>query len=330
MSKFWAMLLFNIIFSIFQLQIIIQKKKILKLKQYLVLFTNFITFMKNITRKLYQICSTLISDSSLRKYKLVQKGARWARYRVKSDFVEIEGHKMFLDSFDSLKLSINKSYEEFETDIIKKIVNDGDVVLDIGANIGYYTLIFAKLVGKSGKVYAFEPEPSNLAILKKNIEINDYKNVKVIDKVVSNKNGIVRLYIAKQNKGGHSICDKTNQYIDVPSIKLDNNNFLNEKIDFIKIDVEGAEMLVLDGMTKLLEKNNNVKIIMEYNPLMCKNLDISAVNYITKLNELNFDVYDLKEKTKTIKKINSADDLQYKPEFFTNLLCIKKGTKVTM
>jgi len=84
----------------------------------------------------------------------------------------------------------------------------------------------------------------------------------------------------------HSICDKTNQYIDVPSIKLDNNNFLNEKIDFIKIDVEGAEMLVLDGMTKLLEKNNNVKIIMEYNPLMCKNLDISAVNYITKLNEL--------------------------------------------
>jgi len=205
------------------------KKKILKLKQYLALFTNFINPMKNITRKLYQIGSTLISESSLSKYKLVQKGARWLRYRVKSDFVEIEGHKMFLDSFDSLKLSINKSYEEFETEVTKKIVNDGDVVLDIGANIGYYTLIFAKLVGKNGKVYAFEPEPNNLAILKKNIEINGYKNIEVIDKVVSNKNGTVKLYISEQNKGHHSICEKRNQYIEVTcksfSFVIFGNNF---------------------------------------------------------------------------------------------------------
>ena len=92
---------------------------------------------------------------------------------IESSFIEssvkTEDHIMFLDKGDNLGLSINHIYGESDTKIVKKLIKNGDVVLDIGANIGYYTLIFAKLVGNSGKVFAFEPEPENFKILQKNI-----------------------------------------------------------------------------------------------------------------------------------------------------------------
>ena len=61
----------------------------------------------------------------------------------------------------------------------------GNFVIDLGANIGYYTCILAKLVGKDGKVFAFEPDPRNLKLLEKNIKVNEYNNVVIVDKAVS-------------------------------------------------------------------------------------------------------------------------------------------------
>ena len=106
---------------------------------------------------------------------------------------------MFLDSNDSLRLSINGTYSEYETDVMKKIVKKGDVDLDLGANIGYYTLIFAKIVGKNGKVFAFEPDLTNFTLLKKNVEINGYKNVVLINKAVSDKTGKLKLFLNERN-----------------------------------------------------------------------------------------------------------------------------------
>ena len=68
------------------------------------------------------------------------------------------------------------------TALVKRIVRNGDIVVDIGAHIGYYTLIFARLVGPKGKVFAFEPEPNNFNLLIKNIKINGYKNIIPVQK----------------------------------------------------------------------------------------------------------------------------------------------------
>ncbi len=106
---------------------------------------------------------------------------------LKSNFAEVQGQKMFLDKKDVLGLSINGVYEPLETKLVRKEVKKSDVVLDIGANIGYYTLILAKLVGKKGRVFAFEPDPTNFALLKKNISINGYKNVILVPKAVAGK-----------------------------------------------------------------------------------------------------------------------------------------------
>lgn len=92
---------------------------------------------------------------------------------LKSSFAEVQGYKMFLDSKNFINLSINGVYEPFETELVQKEIKRGDVVLDIGANIGYWTLIFAKLVGEEGRVFAFEPDPTNFALLNNNIVKNE-------------------------------------------------------------------------------------------------------------------------------------------------------------
>ncbi len=86
--------------------------------------------------------------------------------------VRVLGHRMFLDRFDSLSLSVVGRHEQCITELVQQIIKPGDIVLDIGANIGYYTLIFARCVGPTGHVYAFEPDPGSFALLQKNVQIN--------------------------------------------------------------------------------------------------------------------------------------------------------------
>jgi len=100
------------------------------------------------------------------------------RRKTTPKIVNVLGHKMYLDDLDTLHLAINGIWEPLETNLIKNKIKEGDIVLNIGANIGYYTLLIARLVGSNGKVFAFEPDLNNFKILKKNIEINNYKNNK--------------------------------------------------------------------------------------------------------------------------------------------------------
>jgi len=91
----------------------------------------------------------------------------------------IQGSKMYIDPKDeSIGVPmLVEGYEKNETKLFKKYIKENMGVIDIGANIGYYSLLAAKLVGKNGKVYAFEPETANYKMLLKNIEINGYKNI---------------------------------------------------------------------------------------------------------------------------------------------------------
>jgi len=125
--------------------------------------------------------------------------------------------------------------------LIKKYIQRGAVVLDAGAKIGYFTLIFARLVGDEGKVFAFEPAPENFALLKKNVEINGYQNVVIEQKAISNKTGKARLYLYEDHKGKHRIFDpgEGQQFIEIETIRLDDY--------FEQIDYEGplAEIVTI-------------------------------------------------------------------------------------
>ena len=113
--------------------------------------------------------------------------------------------------------------------------------MDIGTHIGYYSLLAAKLMENSGKVYAFEPEPYNYNILTKNIEINGYRNIIPIKKAVSNNCGKTMLFIDSVHFSGHSICVTTGKEnsIEVETTTLDDFFITwvrDTKVDLIKIE----------------------------------------------------------------------------------------------
>jgi len=247
----------------------------------------------------------------------------------KPDFIEIYGHKMFLDKKDCLRLSVHGVYEELETKTINENIKEGDTVLDIGANIGYYTLIFARLVGKSGKVFAFEPDPENFSILERNIKINNYKNVTLVKSAVSNFSGKTKLFLSDDAKL-HSLYknNENGKAIEIKTIKLDDffKDYKNG-INFIKIDIEGSEMPAFEGMSQIIRKNNNIKIATEFKPILLKKFGTNPRNVIDFLLVNNFKLYNIDYEANKVRLINQDQLLKnYREDDggFTNLLCIKK------
>ena len=114
---------------------------------------------------------------------------------------------MFTQNNDGLALSIFKIYEPNQTKIVKKYVHEGDVVIDVGAHVGYYTLLMAQLVGKNGKVYSFEPDPVNFELLKKSVEINGFENVVLIQKAVSDTTEKIKLFLGDNDSAINRIYD---------------------------------------------------------------------------------------------------------------------------
>jgi len=218
--------------------------------------------------------------------------------RNKNKPIMVGEHKMFLDHFDSLRLSLHP-HEPYETEVIKKIILKGDIVLDIGAHIGYFTLIFAGLVGENGQVFAFEPHPENFVLLKKNIEANGYKNVDFGKKAVLDKNGKAKLFWASSSGDYSLIKNRGENFIETETITLDDyfKDFKN-KIDFVKIDVEGVEIEALSGMRKLLEKNENLKLMIEYSPLRLKRRGIEPLEFIFLLRQYFSNIYFFDEEDK--------------------------------
>ena len=247
--------------------------------------------------------------------------------------IELFGNKMYLkkQSFVSWKLSQEGIYEETETRYVMDQIKEGQIVLDIGANIGYYTLIFANLVGKKGHVFAFEPEPDNFDVLKKNVETNNYKNTTTENLAVSNKIGNIKLYLSKSNVGQHKIFPSkmtSDDYVNVNVTTIDEYfklSDLYDKISFIKIDVEGAEMGVLQGMDNLLEKNR-LTLLMEFDPKLMIEYNVSPQDLLNFLVSKGFVLNYVDNENKIIKQVKSISSFLQKlnkTSQATNLICVK-------
>ena len=272
--------------------------------------------------------------------------------------LEVQGSKMYLDVRDkdpSMRktfqaYALNRIHEESTTELFKKVVKGEDVVVDLGANIGYFTLLAAKLVDTNGKVYSFEPEPRNFSFLKKNIELNDYRQVIATQKAVAEGPGTVKLYICHYDTGHHTInqyegikayrpdfTEDRKEFVEIEKVALD--DFLKDEkqpVDVIKMDVEGAEMLALSGMDRILRESKNLKMFVEFFPLLIKEMGGSPEEFARRLlEEYHFSMFVIGEDysmhdyvtNKKYLKINSVDELMNfcKGETDHVNLFIKKG-----
>ena len=268
-----------------------------------------------------------------KKNKVINLTVRGIESSLKTDYAEVWAGKMFLHPNDAFRLSIHGIHGAHDLKIFKDNVKNGDNVVDLGANIGYFTLILAKLVGPTGKVFAFEPDPRNLTLLKKNIEYNNYKNVIIVPKAVSNVNDKCTLYVGQKTFGQNRIYkpEKTDTQKFIPTdsetIRLDDffkaNNLL-DKISFIKMDIEGSEFLALSGMKEILKLNKNIKIFTEVETSYLEDAGSSYDQFMDVLTENNFtlSLADnrnealIKVDRSQLKKILSSGDS-------VNILCVR-------
>jgi FkbM family methyltransferase len=234
--------------------------------------------------------------------------------------IHVQGSKMYVNSRDKAivhSLITKGIWEEFETELISKLIKPGDTVVDIGANIGYYTLIAAKTVGNDGRVYSFEPEPNNYELLVKNVKINDYTNAITVQKALSNKRGKLTLFMDKTNFGAHSLSQKNiisqkGGFVTVETTTLDDffGNFEKDsKIDFIKMDAEGAEGLIVEGAQGIL-KQNKIKILMEFWVYGLKNLGTDPSELLHDLQDRGFKIKLIDDKKRCLRQTEIKDIVQ--------------------
>ena len=147
------------------------------------------------------------------------------------------------------------NYEYEKRIIFEKLISPGSIVFDIGANVGFYTLVASYLVGKEGKIYAFEPLKRNIAYLKKHLQLNKITNVEIFEVAVTNFTGTANFAETESPAEGH--LDKNGNII-VPTTSLEEivrkQNLPYPK--FIKIDIEGAELNALKGAKEILIKEH--------------------------------------------------------------------------
>lgn len=154
-------------------------------------------------------------------------------------------------------------YEADITSILFRTIKEGDTVVDVGANVGYFTCMMAVLVGPTGKVYSFEPGLNNLPNLDKNIELNGFKQVKIVEKPAWSSRTTKQFYHSLDDSGGNALWDpglwwenkKSQKGKDarlVETTTLDNE--VQESVALIKIDTEGAEQSVLEGARYVLDR----------------------------------------------------------------------------
>jgi len=220
------------------------------------------------------------------------------RRKVTRNCASVLGHKMHLEDTDPLDLSINGIYEPCETQFFLKNVKPGQVVLDIGANIGYYTLIFARQVGNTGHVYAFEPDPVPFSLLEKNIHLNGYTNVTAINAAVTDLSGTIRLYLSSGGHADNRTYPTTGQrkHIEIGALRMDDYfSNIGHHVDFVKLDIQGSEYRAIKGMKSLIEENRALQIVTEFWPCGLEEAGVRADDFVALLTSFGFSLYELRD-----------------------------------
>jgi FkbM family methyltransferase len=218
-------------------------------------------------------------------------------------------YKMYLDTRDvcvTPNLLMDGFWELWITKFIAQIVRPGNICIDAGANFGYYSLLMGELAGREGKTIAIEPNSYLCKLLSFTNMLNEY-HFEVVQKALSNQKDEMILSIPTHFWGGATIRqEKVDDSIMQETVHVDTldqvvTDLGLPRIDFIKMDCEGVEPQIFEGMTQTIERNPQLKIVMEYSPFMYKD----AKGF----TEYLFSKFEVGEVTSdsTVKKFTEAD-----------------------
>lgn len=186
----------------------------------------------------------------------------------------LDGFFMYADTHDvsvTPHLLIDGEWEPHVKKMLLRLIKPGMTVIDAGANFGYFTMLAAKLTGPDGRVYAFEPHPRNFEILHMNVAVNWYHDrVRAFPYALLDSAKRLEMHTTPILAGVNSLFSKQ-----VEAVKLDQkvaveaktmDEIVHERVDVMKIDVEGSEPFVFEGMKDVLARSPEITIVMEFNP----------------------------------------------------------------
>ncbi|HYE27050.1 MAG TPA: FkbM family methyltransferase [Allosphingosinicella sp.] len=184
-------------------------------------------------------------------------------------------YKMFVDSRDislAAHLLLDGFWEPWLTQFVARTVGPRSVVADIGANVGYYTMLLADLVGPSGKVFAVEPNPDSVELLRRSVLLNGFAGrTEIVEGAAGDAAGKATLWTQDSTPGGSSVIKppggigNADAARAVPVVALDLLMAEESRLDFVKIDAEGSEERIIAGMRGLIQRHRP-KIVLEFNP----------------------------------------------------------------
>jgi FkbM family methyltransferase len=186
-------------------------------------------------------------------------------------------------------------YEVGKVRAIKALLRLGETFIDVGANKGDFTVLAASIVSAAGKVLSFEPEPTNCYWLRKSIRLNGYHNIALHEMALSDTDGEVNLYLGEKS-GWHTLLPgkprRDRGVIHVARRALDTvlEETGQEKVDMIKIDVEGAELEVLRGAIRTLSSNKGIRLLLDIHP----KLGVDPREVCLFLGELGFSMFRMR------------------------------------
>jgi len=180
-----------------------------------------------------------------------------------------------------------------EVAVLRRLVRPGMLVLDVGANVGLYSLLLGRLVGERGCVYSFEPEPHLCATLRENCGSNGITNVVPFEYAAGPSNARQRFQCATFNSGNNSLGRDSSHAVafEVMVVRID-DILPVEKIDFVKIDVQGHELGALAGMERLLSSNPDVQVFFEFWPDGLQRAGSSPESLLDFFRERDFLLYE--------------------------------------
>lgn len=209
---------------------------------------------------------------------------------------------MYVDAHDTLQIIDTGKFEETETQKILSFVREDTVMLDIGANMGFYSIRVGQKAVR-GKVISFEPDPGNFTTLQKNIALNNLTNVEIHNVALSDKKDTMRLYKHPFNVGDYRLYNDGDftEFVDVPTLRID--DIINERVDLIKIDVQGFEYFVLKGGRHLLEQYKPI-VVSEFWPRGLYNSGATPADYLSFMQELGYSVSQIDNENNLVNKTN--------------------------
>ncbi|HUV88134.1 MAG TPA: FkbM family methyltransferase [Anaerolineae bacterium] len=215
--------------------------------------------------------------------------ANLGSYRVAFDFGDLIQRQVYFGLYD-----------QAETELLRRILGSGDIFLDLGANVGYYSLIASQIVGPEGRVHAFEPIGQNARVLTRTIAENGISNITVNEVAVGAEAGSLDLFVPDGdigNSGWASIVpsERRPRTITVEMVAIDDYLAAQsvDRVRLVKMDIEGGELNALRGMERLLRQADAPDLLCEVNPFLLEKLGLGAGSLGQLLDKRGYLLYEV-------------------------------------